>query len=133
PKAERALPRLLAELATDLGEDAVGRLSLGDAWSPEDRSRFVRIDTQAKLLPERRPARMLSSVPEPTRLLPVPVPVSRESLTIVPHLARLEGVEWWRAPRPAVDDVYAFLEEGAPAFVEIERGSSVARIRGLFD
>src|SRR5205085_2262896 len=41
PAADRALPRLVAELAADIGADAVGKLVLGDAWIPRERSRFV--------------------------------------------------------------------------------------------
>ncbi|MDB4998031.1 MAG: polymerase IV-like protein ImuB, partial [Myxococcaceae bacterium] len=84
PKAERALPRLVAELAADLGVEAVGKLALGDACLPEERSRFVRLEMKAKSTSaisnapssnasstrSTRPRRhMLASVPEPTRIL----------------------------------------------------------------
>ncbi|MBS2013459.1 MAG: DNA polymerase Y family protein [Deltaproteobacteria bacterium] len=141
PKAERALPRLVAELASDLGPDAVGKLVLGDAWSPEDRSRFVRLDVAAKAPKGKTKPRhhLVSSVPEPTRVLATPVPVSRDAVKIVRHLTRLETVEWWKrlpgdhGERPkSVDYVYAWVGD-APAWVELDRGSKAARVRGWFD
>ncbi len=147
PKAERALPRLVAELAADLGEGAVGKLSLGDAWSPEDRSRFVRLGkatTNAGAdLSGRKRRHMLSSVPEPTRVLGQPVPVPRDAVKVVRHLSRIEGVDWWKhipgasreggeVLKRGVDYVYAWVDEGA-AWVEIDRASGAARIRGWFD
>ncbi|HSO31137.1 MAG TPA: DNA polymerase Y family protein [Labilithrix sp.] len=152
PKASQALPRLVAELAGDLGEEAVGRLSLGDAWAPEDRSRFVRLDVKSQALAKpsskappganadlsgRRRRHMLSSVPEPTRILGQPVPVPREAVKVVRHLSRVEAVDWWKhlpgeGPKKGVDYVYAWVDEGA-AWVEIDRSSGAARVRGWFD
>jgi hypothetical protein len=148
PKASQALPRLVAELAGDLGEEAVGKLSLGDAWNPEDRSRFVRIDVKglalAKSSPSanadrsgRRRRHMLSSVPEPTRILGLPVPIAREAVNVVRHLSRIEAVDWWKhlpgeGSKKGVDYVYAWVDEGA-AWVEIDRASGAARVRGWFD
>ena len=138
PKAERALPRLVAELAADLGEESVGKLSLGDAWTPEDRSRFVRLDVNAKASTGGKKRRhLISSVPEPTRMLSHPLPVSRDAVKIVRHLARIESVDWWKhlpgeGPKKGVDYVYAWVDEGA-AWVEIDRASGAARVRGWFD
>ena len=143
PKAERALPRLVAELASDLGPDAVGKLVLGDAWSPDDRSRFVRLDVAAKAKaagPKKAKPRhhLVSSVPEPTRILAVPQPVNREAVKIVRHLSRIEAVEWWkqlpgeRERLKSVDYVYAWVDD-APAWVELDRHSKAARVRGWFD
>ncbi len=132
PRAERALPRLVAELASDLGEEAVGKLALGDSWSPEERSRFVRLDE--KPIPKKR-RHLISSVPEPTRILAEPVPVARDALKVVRHLGRLERVEWWKKAglsSRGVDFVLAWTDDG-PAFVEIERATNTARIRGWFD
>jgi protein ImuB len=156
PRAERTLPRLVAELAADLGEQAVGKLALGDAWLPEERSRFVRLavkdarnasDGKATGRPLRllRARHMLASVPEPTRILDVPVPVPRDLVKVVRHLSRLEQVDWWkRLPaegdhaahaahgKRGVDYVQAWVDEGA-AWVEIDRTTGAARIRGWFD
>lgn len=141
PKAERALPRLVAELASDLGADAVGKLVLGDAWSPEDRSRFVRLDVAAKserAKTKKKPRHhLVSSVPEPTRILAKPMPIARETVKVVRHLSRLESVEWWKhlpgeGPKRGVDYVYAWVDD-APAWVELDRGSKATRVRGWFD
>jgi hypothetical protein len=150
PKAEAALPRLVAELASDLGEEAVGKLSLGDAWAPDDRSRFVRLAGAAiangeNALRDPRQGKkkrhhLLSSVPEPTRILSEPVVVPRDAVKVVRHLSRLEAVDWWKHPpggahpekRGGVDYVYAWVEDGA-AWVEIDRASGSARVRGWFD
>jgi protein ImuB len=139
PKAERALPRLVAELAADLGEEAVGKLALGDAWVPEERSRFVRLDATAKTNANsgRKRRHMLASVPEPTRILSQPVPVPRDTVKVVRHLSRLESVDWWKhlpgeGPRKGVDYVHAWVDEGA-AWVEIDRATGAARVRGWFD
>lgn len=157
PKAERALPRLVAELASDLGEEAVGRLVVGDAWAPEDRSRFVRLtaaatgaagatssmpakSSKAEQGEKKKPRRhMLSSIPEPSRILAVPLPVARDAVKIVRHLSRLEAIDWWKrvpgdegAHRRGVDYVYAWVED-APAWVELDRATRAARVRGWFD
>ena len=166
PKAERALPRLVAELAADLGEEAVGKLALGDAWLPEERSRFVRLEVKATTKPSvaakaqgngngngnangnangkpsdevngRKRRHMLSSVPEPTRILSQPVPVPRDAVKVVRHLSRVESVDWWRrlpgeGPKKGVDYVHAWVDDGA-AWVEIDRATGAARVCGWFD
>lgn len=145
PKAERALPRLVAELASDLGGDAVSTLVLGDSWVPEDRSRLVPFDATAKRGSSRaadakpkRKRHLISSVPEPTRLLREPRVVPRTSVHILRHLSRVEAVEWWKevptsSPRRhAVDYVQAWTDEGA-AWVEIDRTNGTMRVRGWFD
>lgn len=154
PKAERALPRLVAELVADLGEEAVGKLALGDAWLPEERSRFVRLDAKAAAIAKasasakpsakpnddvngRRRRHMLSSVPEPTRILDEPVAVPRDAVKVVRHLSRVESVDWWTrlpgdGPKKGVDYVHAWVDEGA-AWVEIDRSTGAAKVRGWFD
>ncbi len=157
PKAERALPRLVSELVSDLGHDAVSSLVLADSWVPEDRSRLVPFGTKDARTPKKK-RRMLSSVPEPTRLLAEPRPVAREDVRILRHLSRVETLEWWkecpgashdRGPgrgadergrgaargrdnRNAVDYVQAWTNDGA-AWVEIDRASGAMRVRGWFD
>lgn len=140
PKAELALPRLVAELSSDLGVEAVGKLCLGDAWTAEDRSLFVRLGDTRRT--QRKRHHRLSSVPEPTRVLAEPMEVHREHVRIVRHLSRVEAVDWWkklpsRAPKKGVDYVYAWVDDvdrsGAPAWVEIDRANGAARVRGWFD
>lgn len=144
PKAERALPRLVAELASDLGADAVSTLVLGDGWTPEERSKLVPFSA-AQARGRKRSVtaarRLLSSVPEPSRLLAAPLPVARESVRLLRHLSRHEAVGWWKqAPtarqhRHPVDNVQAWTEGGV-AWIEIDRaggGGGPMRIRGWFD
>ncbi|MCL2722926.1 MAG: hypothetical protein FWD69_00675 [Polyangiaceae bacterium] len=128
PKADTVLPRLVAELAADLGDLAVGKLALGDAWQPEDRSRFVRIGEPPA--PPRK--RLLSSIPEPTRIVEEPIVVPRERVRIVRRLARLESVDWWKRAQRTCDYVEAWIEE-AHAWVEIDCASGLSRVRGWFD
>ncbi|MDF2693594.1 MAG: polymerase IV-like protein ImuB, partial [Labilithrix sp.] len=139
PKAERALPRLVAELVSDLGAEAVSSLVLGDSWVPEDRSRLVAFSVKDAQSPKsKRKRRMLSSVPEPTRLLAAPRPIAREGVRITRHLSRVEGIEWWKSVpgtshrRSAVDYVQAWTDDGA-AWLEIDRATGAMRVRGWFD
>lgn len=137
PKADRALPRLVAELAADLGPQAVGALVLGDSWVPEDRSRFVSLEQAKEMTLKKKRRHLVSTVPEPTRILAQPEPVPRDTVKIVRHLSRSEGLEWWKQlPEDkrmrAVDHVYAWVADAA-AWVEIDRRSGAARVRGWFD
>jgi hypothetical protein len=90
----------------------------------------------AKRPPGKKRRHLVSTVPEPTRILAVPEPVPRESVKIVRHLSRNEALEWWKqSPEDrmrAVDHVYAWVADAA-AWVEIDRRSGVARVRGWFD
>lgn len=134
PAADRALPRLVAELAADIGSDAIGKLVLGDAWMPHERSCFVRLSAKG---PDKPRKKLLSSVPEPTRLLAEPEPAMRDRVRVVRHLGRLEATSWWRcapgAPAEgATDWVMAWTDEGA-AYVAIDRKTSAMRIHGWFD
>lgn len=149
PRAERALPRLVAELVSDLGADSVAMLTVGDSWGPDDRSKLVPFGSAdakaaaslslAKNAKKRR--KMLASVPEPTRLLAEPRPLAKEDARIVRHLARLEAIDWWKRPpaseqnagnRRPLDYVQAWTDDGA-AFVEIDRATNAMRVRGWFD
>lgn len=139
PKAERALPRLVAELASDLGPEAVCSLVLGDAWKAEERSRLVPFGSVPRgKRPRASDRRLLSSVPEPSRLLATAVPVHRDEVRMLRHLSRQEAVAWWREPpqarvqRHPVDNVQAWVHGGV-AWIEIERASGAMRIRGWFD
>jgi protein ImuB len=147
PSAERALPRLVAELVSDLGPNAVSSLVLGDSWVPEERSRLVpfvlRPDgTSAQGQLSKKHRQLLSSVPEPTRVEAQPRRISKEDVRITRHLARLEAIDWWRAPpaprdggeskRSPLDYVQGWTDEG-PALVEIDRATGAMTVRGWFD
>jgi protein ImuB len=144
PKAERALPRLVAELVSDLGAPAVSTLVLGDSWVPEERSRLAPFCAEKSDLTPRRRRRLVSSVPEPTRLLAEPRPVprgpARDGIKVTRHLARAAAVEWWKADPAtpsssaggAIDYVQAWTDDGA-AWAEIDRVSGGLHLRGWFD
>lgn len=147
PQAERVLPRLVAELVSDLGSSAVSTLELGDSWVPDDRSRFVPVSISRNGQTDNKPRaktktrrHMLSSVPEPTRVLAEPHRVARENVRIMRHLSRLESTSWWKkfprgqseSSRDAVDYVQAWTDEGV-AWVSIDRGTGAMHVRGWFD
>jgi protein ImuB len=144
PRAARVLPRLAAELAADLGTDRVGILELVSSWVPEDRTQLVPYADAMK----RRPApslapHLVSRTCEPTRILPTPLahhlvahakdgsPIQKSRRRI----ARLEAVEWWRHASPAIQEVVAtWLDDlGAVAWLEIDRATQAARLRGWID
>jgi protein ImuB len=139
PRADRALPRLVAELSAELGPSRVGVLALADTWAPDERTRLVRFGSA----PERTRAPGVTSALEPTRLVP-PRPVGREALVPVRALARIEAVEWWRrapSPQDLVSAPHrrdllaawtASEPERALAWVEL-RDDGQANIRGWVD
>jgi protein ImuB len=91
PKADRALPRLVAEIAAELGPASVGTLELVDAWNPDRRTRLVPFG--ASRAGHRR--LLVTSALEPSRLVrggPIPSSVLDEAEPLV----RIEAVEWWR-------------------------------------
>jgi protein ImuB len=113
PKADQALSRLVAELYAELGEEAVGLLTLVDTWLPTERTRLVPFaDATTVATKHRYP--LVSSALEPSRLVRsegtgANVNVARKpersegtganvnvTLTHAQHLARIEAVEWWR-------------------------------------
>ncbi|HEY8038841.1 MAG TPA: DNA polymerase Y family protein [Polyangiaceae bacterium] len=91
PKAERALPRLVAELAAELGTPRVGVLALVDTWAPDERTRLVPLGSPAAA----RPSAQVTSALEPSRLVE-PSSVARDALDGARLLARVEDVAWWR-------------------------------------
>jgi protein ImuB len=97
PRADRALPRLVAEIAAELGSEHVGTLELVDTWHPARRTQLVPFGGAREV---RRRLRVMSAL-EPTRL----VKARRIPSSALEHpelLARIEGVEWWR--RGVVDE-----------------------------
>jgi protein ImuB len=135
-RAERALPRLVAELSAELGPQAVGVLSVVDTWVTSERSLLVPYRTSASSAG----AVLVSSGEEMSRLLPVPKSVSRSALTQVRLVARSEQVEWWRSGAAAQDEVVAFWEDRTlgkvgqgTAWVSIDGKTGDAFIRGWID
>jgi protein ImuB len=145
PKAERTLPRLVAELGAELGLARVGVLALVDTWSPDERTRLVPTERIEQGEKEKRRRETSFSPPlpvftspsnvalEPTRLAP-PSRVPREELSSVLPLARFEAVEWWRRPARRRDLAAAWMgtpRDGALAWVEL--GDDGAIVRGWID
>jgi protein ImuB len=121
PKAERALPRLVAELVAELGHANVGILALVDTWIPDCRSRLApfreaHVSTGHSLE---------SSALEPTRLVE-PSPAPAHALEEGWPLMRIEAAEWWRRD-PEPYDLHAVWVGSSLGWVE---GS---RLRGWVD
>jgi|SRR5579859_687681 len=143
PRAERALPRLVAELSAELGAARVGVLALVDTWAPDERTRLV----PARLRPTLADGgggggagsgapkhAMVTSALEPTRLIePTHVPV--EALGQVRPLVRVEAVEWWRRGASRRDFAAAWVGagpgSGSLAWVELRDDSAI--VRGWID
>ncbi len=96
PKAQRALPLLVAELGAELGLHCVGTLGLVDTWVPEQRTKLVPFGANPGGC-TRHP--LLTAALEPTRM----TKPSRLELGALGHmsshvrlLGRIEGVGWWR-------------------------------------
>jgi protein ImuB len=118
-KAERALPRLCAELVQELGHDRIGTLSVADAWMP--RARTVLLPLGARPPMER--ARLYLSATEPTRLLNVPHRGTVNRSSVVLHT---EGIEWWRGAGGSSDWVTGWVEqERATALIRVENGDVI--------
>jgi protein ImuB len=138
-KAERTLPRLVAELEAELGPGHVGTLALSNRWLPEERSFIVPIGearvriSHALPSPSSPRGALLSGELEPTRLLATPAPVELAGASRL--CGRRQFVEWWthddRSPR---DYATAWVEPvSAMAWVELHTRSGRAWVRGWMD
>jgi protein ImuB len=129
PRADRALPRLVAELSAELGPSRVGVLALVDTWVPDERTHLERLGSA----PARPRAPGITSALEPTRLVPSR-PVPRDAFVPVRPLSRIEAVEWWRRTPRRRDLLAAWtsLAERALAWVELQDDGE-ASIRGWVD
>jgi protein ImuB len=133
PRADRALPRLVAELSAELGPSRIGVLALVDTWVPDERTRLVRFGSPT----EHTRVPGVTSALEPTRLVPSRT-VPRDAFVPVRPLARIEAVEWWRRAPRRRDLLAAWTSskssepERALAWVEL-RDDGEASIRGWVD
>jgi protein ImuB len=129
PRATLALPRLVAELAAELGAARVGVLALVDTWSPDERTRLVPYGASPP-----SPRYATTSALEPSRLVQ-PSRVALEELASVVPLARFEATEWWRRGPRRRDVVAAWVGSGSVngSLAWVELGEDDAVIRGWVD
>jgi protein ImuB len=112
PKAERALPRLVAELSAELGEASVGTLELADTWNVDRRTRLLRFGAPRATCHRS----LVTSSLEPSRIVvrwAVPWTVPPSALEGAEHLARIEGVEWWHDGSPSLSSSRSSRRDGA--------------------
>jgi len=149
PRADVALPRLVAELSAEIGEANVGVIELVDTWIPEARARLVPYANAKPCAP------LLTTAPEPSRFLGEGVAPPSKPLARPKLLARLEAIEWWRGAEgdrrtdvvvrdlvsAEIDQPSSKARAGdrpvAVAWIEIERdakdGEANAKLRGWMD
>jgi len=136
-QGSRALPLLVAELSAELGDGAVGRLTLGDSFCPDERSVLAPFFGDTPSCDEPVPSPEAS--PEPSLLLPEPLPVERRLVSAFRFVARHESLGWWRAPSvtalvtPSASDRVAAMVEGRAALVELDKVDGGAKILGWLD
>jgi protein ImuB len=129
PRATLALPRLVAELAAELGPARVGVLALCDTWSPDERTRLVPYGTAEVAA---SPA-MCTSALEPSRLVEPSRVVLEEQALVTPR-TRYEAVEWWRRGSRRRDMAAAWLGSGPwGALAWVELGEDEVLVRGWVD
>jgi protein ImuB len=127
-RAERELPRLVAELEAMLGSESVGTLAVANAHAPSERTVLVPLARGGASPPVR--ARALSGAPEPLRWLSAPLPFSGDVRGAHP-LVRFEHVEWWRGDAHDGDLVLVTgAPEGAPACVRVDRRTGARALVG---
>ena len=146
--APDALPVLVAEIASEVGPDRVGTLSLHPTHRPETRSSLSPVDLTSRDDSNYAPT-FGAGV---TRLLPHPIPFGLVRLTPghllpidpLPPLeirtvrfdARLDSVEWW-TPAPCSRDYFQLWLDagghGAWAWVYRDRHSGSVHLHGWLD
>jgi protein ImuB len=130
-KADRTLPRLVAELAAEIGPELVGILALADTWIPEARSALRPFGHDAA--PRVTLAPLVSLAPEPSRILAHPSRLEEDAGPTL-HLVRLEASEWWRLGVRARDSFAAWLPaERRLAWVDVDVASGDSLVKGWFD
>jgi protein ImuB len=105
-RAEVALPRLIAELTAELGEDKVGMFALGDRWLMERRSLLVPPGARAP-----RAKRLVTRALEPLHFLRRAVSHDPAAAGKKRLLSRAEAIEWWRTEPRAVDHLAVYIPE----------------------
>ena len=135
-KAEKLLPRLIAELESDIGNDRVGVLSLPNRWLSEERSILVPVGTPVSVLtrepkPESSSGVVHSWFQEPSRTIHTPILTDVSSLRSV---FRMESIEWWKQRTILSDFGTAWIDAvSAEAWIEYDRVKHKVWIRGWLD
>jgi protein ImuB len=136
PKAERALPRLVAELSAEFGEKTVGVLELVDTWLPAERTRLVPYggpSRKTRAIPNHS---LVTSAIEPSRVI-CAMQVSRATLALAKHIARVDTVQWWRHAPTSYEssrhDLFMAWVDGALAWLERSDPSHPPRLCGWMD
>ena len=134
-RAERALPRLVAELSAELGCSAIGVLAMADTWVTALRSHLVPYRAAP---PSHGGSALVSAGEEMSRLLPAPRAVPRDAFTRLRLVARSEHVEWWKPGARAHDAFVAFWEEArrgghGTAWISIDDRTGDALVHGWID
>lgn len=144
-KAETVLPRLVAELEAEFGNDRVGTLGVLDDWRPEARSTLLRFGsigaplTQDWRLPDGPEGARLSGASVPTRLLHSPQMLHKEELRAMRALpgARIERLayqQWWTQPTHTRDFHSLWCtRQQSEVWVEQDASTGEAWLRGWFD
>jgi protein ImuB len=133
PKADMALPRLIAELTAELGSAGVGTLALVDTWIPERRTKLISFGSPGSCT--KNPLTVTAL--EPSRLIPT-VRVSAHSFRDIELLGRIEGVEWWQSDFVRRDVVAGWLDSnetgsGVLAWLLLVEGDRDAHLCGWID
>ncbi len=146
-KGLEGLPVLLAELASDIGKERVGKLAVVDSHRPELCSVLVPA-LETKRAP-RKASGMTIAPRAPLRILPSPVPVDAPlcegamlgidrrlySIKRVAFERRLDNVEWWTHP-VARDYLRLWLESaegGLEVLAYVDRHSGKRFVHAIAD
>jgi protein ImuB len=147
PKADYALPRLVAELSAELAENTVGLLELVDTWLPTERTRLVPYGSRSEktthslVTSALEPSRLVCATSQPTAARPkgtaATLQISRGALVRAKHLVRIEAVQWWRHAPAAHEssryDLFMAWVDGSLAWLELGDPSQQARLCGWMD
>jgi protein ImuB len=133
PKADRALPRLVAEIGAELGPACVGTLALVDTWSPERRTSLLPFGRPLERTPRRA---LVTSALEPSRVMsPVAIDaIENVELASPRALMRIEAAQWWRSGGGPRDLAAVWVDSphvSGHAWVELHREGAL--LRGWFD
>jgi protein ImuB len=128
-KADHTLPRLVAELAAELGAERVGTLALVDTWVPDERTRLVPFGVSSGSVEKVARDGGFFAV-EPTRLVAASAVEPPQQAT---RVARVASVEWWSEKQSVLErDLLAAWTGSSLAWLEVD-AAAAPRLRGWVD